>query len=90
MLGARLPPVFRPAIWLGKISYGLYVYQLPCIMLSVVVAERVFHVTHNYSLFTYVLGFPLTVAFAATSYHFLEMPFLRRKARFEIVQSRTT
>jgi len=62
VLGARL----RTGSYLGKISYGLYVFHAAAI--------RIVPST--------VLALPLTITMAALSYRYLESPFLRLKDRF--------
>jgi peptidoglycan/LPS O-acetylase OafA/YrhL len=52
--------------YLGKISFGLYVFHAAALEL----ASNAF------------VGLVLTIAAAALSYRFLEMPFLRLKQRF--------
>jgi peptidoglycan/LPS O-acetylase OafA/YrhL len=88
-LGASVPRYGRPAVWLGKISYGLYVYHLPIILLSVAIAQRAFHSSGRVALVILFVALPLTVGVAALSYKYLESPFLRFKERFEVVLSRT-
>jgi len=61
-LGARL----TAGAYLGKISYGLYVFHAAVIR---VVPSP-------------ILALPLTIAIAALSYRYLESPFLRLKDRF--------
>ncbi len=83
-------PVFqgsRRARYLGKISYGLYVFHLPCLML-------VWHLTRSRfgeesPLVALLIGLPLTILIAWASYKYFESPWLRLKQRFEIVGSRT-
>lgn len=58
--------------YLGKISFGLYVFHAAALRLAGSV----------------VGGMILTIACAALSYRFLETPFLRRKERFARVASR--
>jgi len=62
ILGARL----RVGSYLGRISYGLYVFHAAAIRIAP----------------SPVLSLPLTIAIAALSYRFLESPFLRLKDRF--------
>jgi peptidoglycan/LPS O-acetylase OafA/YrhL len=73
--------------YLGKISYGLYIYHPSCILIAVFLA-RLF-MRQRIVIAAIGIGFPLTVVVASVSYRFLETPFLRLKERFEIVKSRT-
>lgn len=76
---SRWPP---PLVYLGKISYGLYVFHA----IALGVADRFLL---RFGRAASVSGaFFLTVAIAACSYHFFEARFLRLKERFEVVQSR--
>ena len=83
-------------MYLGKISYGLYMYNT--------IATNTVHllqfrgalrlsVLGNWSLWTesllaILVSFGLNVAMAAASYRWLEAPFLRMKERFARVPSR--
>lgn len=72
----------RPVVYLGKISYGLYVFHAPALDVSE-------HLLLRYGRAASMAGaFVLTVAVAAASYHFFEARFLRLKERFEVVRSR--
>jgi peptidoglycan/LPS O-acetylase OafA/YrhL len=69
-------------IWLGRISFGLYVYHglaLKFVLFS-------FSRTQGYEhfLLCFISSAAVTVMMAATSYRFLETPFLRMKERFEV------
>jgi peptidoglycan/LPS O-acetylase OafA/YrhL len=83
--GARF--LTHPAIvYLGKISFGLYVFHALCLYLISPLVQ-----VGSSAIFTVVrlaVVFPLTVALAAASYRFLELPFLRLKERFARVPSR--
>lgn len=79
-LGLRVQ--FRWLIYLGKISYGLYVYHMACIF----VVHKVPTLDHAVLLEFTSLG--LTIAVAATSYTFLEKRFLILKRRFTHIRSR--
>jgi len=73
-------------IYLGKISYGLYVYHL----LGFWIAERLFENVRGplHGIVCVVGSLSFTVALAAASYRFLESPFLELKKRFTYVPSR--
>jgi peptidoglycan/LPS O-acetylase OafA/YrhL len=75
----------RGLVYLGKISYGLYVYH----MAGVLIAE---HILRNNATGGHrgaaLLGFLLAIAFSAISYRWFESPFLRLKDRFAIIRSR--
>lgn len=87
------PGVLRSAlgysrlVWLGKISYGLYMFH----EIALWTARRVFDAVGwipNGELLKTILGFALTVGFATISYYAFERPFLRRKVRWMRVESR--
>lgn len=76
---ARWP---KPLVYLGKISYGLYVFHAAAQTLAG-------HYLQRFGLVASVVGsFVLTVLLATCSYHFFEAKFLRLKQRFEVVPSR--
>lgn len=78
---------FSVLIYLGKISYGLYVFHLFGLML----AKNILGVSlknNSSAVSIAVLGFALTLIFAIASYHLLEKPFLKLKKRFTYVSSR--
>lgn len=72
--------------YLGKISYGLYIYHLACLAFI----DRYFdfrpHALHAILRLPLTLG--LTVIVASISYAVLEKPFLDLKRRFTFVNSR--
>src|SRR5260370_32114102 len=65
--------------YLGKISYGLYVFHVLALSLA--------HKWFGSSLAYIAVAAFLTLGLASASYHFLESPFLRLKARFTRIQS---
>jgi len=71
--------------YLGRISYGLYVYHAAGLLLA-------WHLFRGNSVKAYaaytLAGFLLTVVFSAISYRWLESPFLKMKERFAVVRSR--
>ncbi len=80
LLGARHVPArllrFRPIVWTGKISYGLYLWHLA------IFVEMLRHTRYRPQLpdwFPFVLAVVLTFVAATFSYYVIERPFLRRK-----------
>ena len=76
----RLRP-FSWFVYLGRISYGLYVFHLLSIALLPTLFVTAFGIAPTFGQ-RVVLSFLLTVLFAASSYTWLEEPFLRLKRRF--------
>lgn len=72
--------------YLGKISFGLYLFHIPCFTFLRKLAPHL--LGHGSPLFSAVVGLPLTIGVAAVSYRYFESPFLRMKERFTVVQSR--
>jgi peptidoglycan/LPS O-acetylase OafA/YrhL len=75
--------------YLGKISYGLYVYHQVCIWL----AESILSGSRGgvlHAVLREILALAITIAVAAASYAILEKPFLSLKNRFTYVRSRPT
>jgi peptidoglycan/LPS O-acetylase OafA/YrhL len=94
-LGASVSGIPKFVIYLGKVSYGLYVFHE--LALSAMTALRQ-HIEQ--SLFLYggaaaplfaadrIGGLGITIAAGALSYKFLEKPFLNLKSRVTFVRSR--
>ena len=77
-------PLVRTFAYLGRISYGLYVFHsMFIVILGVPSAHEPFARVSRA-----VAAFSVTIATAAGSYHFLEKPFLRLKEKFALVKSR--
>ncbi len=70
-----------PLVYLGKISYGLYVYHILGLWLA-------YHYWPNSSVRIAFGGLLGTIAVAILSYNLLERPFLQMKERFAHVRSR--
>ena len=86
-LGATLPRWVSPIVNLGKISYGLYVFHLGFISLTLLAAAHL-HFTHRLFLLVVFVSLPITITTAQLSYKYLERPFLLLKKRFTLVESR--
>jgi peptidoglycan/LPS O-acetylase OafA/YrhL len=95
-LGMPQSFVPRPLIYLGKISYGLYVFHYLCRDIAVHMLPqwtrsgawngRLQLLLHFSAVLVIALLF--TIILAALSYRFLEQPFLRLKERFTFIPSR--
>jgi peptidoglycan/LPS O-acetylase OafA/YrhL len=84
-------PTTRALAYLGKISYGLYIWH----MLGLELAKKVvmLHLPWlgewaDSSIFITICALALTIAIAAASYRFLETPFLKLKSRYALIPSR--
>ncbi len=75
----------RPLIYLGKISYGLYVFHELMMFLSRKLFAHSLHIPGAELL----VALLFTICVATFSYEFYEKPFLRLKKHFEFVHSRT-
>ena len=78
---------FRPLIYLGKISYGLYVYHVLALRLIGLALGGKAGTPARF-LFYWFGGLILTIVLASASYRWLESPFLRLKEKFAAVKSR--
>ncbi len=77
----------RALVYLGRISYGLYVFHVLGLLISDYAVPNQTANLARYGLRVFV-AFALTVTMAAISYRWLETPFLRLKQRFTYVVSR--
>ena len=82
--GERTPLAWQPMRYLGKISYGIYIYHA----LAIGAVEQLLAARGLPPAVTAFFALPLTIAMAAASYAVLERPFLRMKDRFARVASR--
>jgi peptidoglycan/LPS O-acetylase OafA/YrhL len=85
-LGSSALGEIRILRYLGKISYGLYMFHVPCLWIVGEIVPRVLKTC--VPLVIGLAGLLGTIAVASISYRYLETPFLRMKERFEIVKSR--
>jgi len=80
-------PVFD---FLGKISYGLYMYHLLIIFLLSAALKHFIGHSGPYVSLIYVSVLTLTTVVAYLSYHYFELPFLTMKERFTVVFSQSS
>jgi peptidoglycan/LPS O-acetylase OafA/YrhL len=81
----------KPFLYLGKISYGLYVFHVLWLGLVRDVLERIAGAWLSplaFQLTVMAIALPATILTGMLSYRFLESPFLRFKKRFTFVRSR--
>ena len=71
---------WRPMRYLGKISYGFYVFHLGIVQKVTALGFP--------PLVTFLVALILTIAVSAASYALLERPFLKLKQRFELIAAR--
>lgn len=77
---------FKPLLYLGKISYGIYMYGN--ILILVVIKQVLFRFNiHNIYLY-FGLIFILSLLIPVISYELLERPFLKLKQRFSLIKTR--
>lgn len=75
--------------YLGKISYGLYVFHSAWILLFEHVIVQKLPIPEQFSAISVLMGALLcTIATAHVSYQFYEKKFLILKQRFEVIRSR--
>lgn len=84
LLGTPASNLPGPFIYLGKISYGLYVFA----PFSDFLLLRVLHGVRVPLVWFALLQLVTTIALASLSYYYFEKPFLKLKRRFELVLSR--
>ena len=85
--------IARAGIYLGEVSYGLYVWHFLVLLLMLKVLTQAIPFAGDWigsSVFEAVCALVLTIAISAASYGFLETPFLKLKSRFALIPSRPT
>lgn len=74
---------WKPYVWLGKISYGLYVWHI----LGIETARNLLK-NSNFGYMIPLIAFIITIAISYISYRFFESAFLRLKTKFTKITSR--
>jgi peptidoglycan/LPS O-acetylase OafA/YrhL len=95
LLGTPARYLPKPLIYLGRISYGLYLFhELVYTLVFHVWKAQLVRLSEFLRLGNWTGGVATAIAFATTillahlSYQFYERPFLRLKGRFTFIQSR--
>lgn len=79
-------PILR---YLGKISYGIYMYHFISIRLVLYILEQGGYHTNTLAMniWLYIGTYAITLLLAMVSYRFFETPFLKWKEKFTVVSS---
>lgn len=82
----------RVFTYLGKISYGLYVYSALGLLLGGLAVNRLLHIPKNAVLYhplgVMLVSLLITILLSILSYQLVEKNFLRLKKRFTVIESR--
>jgi peptidoglycan/LPS O-acetylase OafA/YrhL len=70
--------------YLGKLSYGIYMYHAIAIVLAIQFSDNYLN---RSPLFVMLATWLLTLLFSTISYHYFEGPFLKLKRKFAVVKS---
>lgn len=74
-------------IYLGRISYGLYVFHLLAIRMALISFSYLSIAEKYFTVWKFVIGLTITIIMATISYILLEKPFLNMKKKFTYVES---
>jgi len=95
LYGAQAKYMPKTLVFLGRISYGMYVSHITIFWIIFSIFKRELATFSEYiGLYEWknevgvVLAFMTTVIFATLSYNFFEKPFLKLKKRFTLIPSR--
>lgn len=84
-----------PLVYLGRISYGLYVFHITFFYLvynifknELEAFSKMIGLDNWSNLVGFIIAFIATVFVSMLSYRFFETPFLRLKKRFTFIPSR--
>jgi len=81
----------KTIVYLGRISYGLYVYHILCLTIANQICNRLDVIPSSLLLYPFAMsgiGMMLTIALATASYYVYERPFLILKNKFTEIRSR--
>jgi peptidoglycan/LPS O-acetylase OafA/YrhL len=95
LFGASAKYMPAPLVYLGRISYGMYVYHITMYWIVYhIFNEELIAFSTNIGLYEwknelgFLMAFIATLTAAIVSYRFFEQPFLRLKKRFTFIPSR--
>jgi peptidoglycan/LPS O-acetylase OafA/YrhL len=74
--------------YLGKISYGIYMYHPLCIVAAIYLLNTALKgMNLNHNVMIYFLSIAFTILLSTLSYSFFESPFLKLKSAFSKIIS---
>ena len=83
--GKKVNIIARPFAWLGRRTYGMYVFHWP--ILAFMVSRKIFFDDlEGISYMGLVFAFALVVAISAFSYRFFEKPFLDLRKKYQYIK----
>ncbi|MGJ1446069.1 acyltransferase family protein [Sphingobacterium spiritivorum] len=95
LYGASPRFMLKPFVYLGRISYGMYVFHITVYwIIYTIFKEELTFFSEKMGLLEWknnvgaIFAFIVTVAIATLSYGFFEKPFLRLKKKFTFIPSR--
>jgi peptidoglycan/LPS O-acetylase OafA/YrhL len=95
LYGAPAKYMPKPLVYLGRISYGMYVFHITMFwIIFSILKNELAAFSENLGLSEWknevgvMVALMATITFAILSYNFLEKPFLRIKKRFTLIRSR--
>jgi peptidoglycan/LPS O-acetylase OafA/YrhL len=86
-LGLSWRQLPRWAVYLGRVSFGLYVFHGVAHDLSFYIFPKTGDFHGSMFILRFFTAFGLTVAMATVSYRYIESPFLKLKKRHTIIES---
>jgi peptidoglycan/LPS O-acetylase OafA/YrhL len=78
--------LIRPLLYLGKVSYGIYMYGNILVLVVIKKVMLQFGLNNIYLYFIAILGLSLLIP--VISYELMEKPFLKLKQRFSTIKTR--
>ncbi len=73
--------------WMGRISYGIYVYHTFAMIIGFSLFKRWLPASRGFEIIVYILVTAITLIMAHISFYYFESWFLRKKDRFAVVPS---
>lgn len=77
---------FKPLLYLGKVSYGIYMYGNILVLIVIKKVLYTFQISNIYLYFSLIAALSLIIP--VISYELLEKPFLKLKRKFTLISTR--